>query len=405
MEALSLTVPLRQVGNIVVLVQALIFAGVFMSPPFRRQLSNQLLAAALLIMAAIKADQLYQMLGGLAAYPEYGFALAPFQALMTPVLYLFVVSKAVPNFALERRHLWHLTPFALFFLYLLAVYYRLPTDEKAALLASGGFASPLHRLVVPLIGDAIQLGYVVAALKRLNAHGLSLRNWFSRLENRDLRWLRRLMIVWGAVFVFHTMWTIAAGVFAAAPFARGVLDILNLVHLGFVTALILMGATSVGDRLGVGQPGADETRGAQPDAAPALKYVASTLSAAERRELFEKAAAALKRQRLYLTPDLTLRHLADHLSATPREVSEALNGVGDQSFFEFINRARVEHAKGLLAAAPDMKIIEIAFQSGFNSKTAFNESFRKYCGQTPGAYRRSHASSPDGARPAEKLAP
>jgi AraC-like DNA-binding protein len=43
-----------------------------------------------------------------------------------------------------------------------------------------------------------------------------------------------------------------------------------------------------------------------------------------------------------------------------------------------------------LLATTDQKIVDIAFQSGFNSISRFNEAFRRGCGCTPRAFRAEH---------------
>ncbi|MHA7873661.1 MAG: hypothetical protein ACX939_15030, partial [Hyphococcus sp.] len=202
MEPAELSIPLRQVVNVVTLTQALLFAGFFLARA-PRAASSWFLIAALVIMAAIKADQLYQTLGGLTFYPQYGFVLAPIQAAMTPALYLFVAARTTPDFALRRAHLLHLIPAALMAAYLFALYYRLDVDAKAALVASGGLATPVNRLLVPLAGDAVQLGYILAAYRRLERFGVSLKSWFATIEDRNLVWMKRLLTAWGAVFVLH----------------------------------------------------------------------------------------------------------------------------------------------------------------------------------------------------------
>lgn len=394
MDSPEFAIPLRQIVNFVTLFQALIFAGLLMLRPFRGTLSNGFLIAALLILATVKADQLYQMLGGFLHFPQYGFLLAPFQALMTPVLYLFVTTKVKPGFRLNRGHLWHATPFVLMLVYLFAVYFSLTTAEKSAMIASGGFSTLLHRFAVPLTGDIVQLGYVVAALRRLDHYGVTLKTWFSRVETRDLRWLKRLMVLWGAIFAFHAVWTISGGLFGALPFARVVLDVLNFLHLAIVNGLMLMGVTA-----------SAQLSTAPVEAAQALpKYQASNVSPDDRQTLFGKTASAIQTSKPFLAPDLTLRDLADLMGATTREMSEAINGVGNQSFFEYINSARVKHAQLLLIEQPATRILDIAYQSGFNSKTAFNQAFRKITGQTPSAFRRLHNLPVKSARPAEKPA-
>jgi AraC-like DNA-binding protein len=392
MTDLPPTIPLNQVVNFTTLFQASIFAAILALRPFNRTLPNLLLAAALLFLAATKGDQLYQALGGLNAFPHYGFFLAPLQALITPCLYLYVLARTDPEFRLERRHLWHLTPMAALLFYLFIVYYRLPLDGKIALVGSGGFSAPVHRFFVPLVADFVQIGYLAAAIRCIHAHGLRLEHWFSRVEDRDCRWLRRLVTIWAGVFALHAAWTAAVGIVGDLPAARGVMAVLNVAHLGFVNALMLMGVMSI-------SPAAPRTSEAQTEI---RKYSASSMSPEGRQELFERARRAMLADELHLTPDLSLREFADRIGVPPRDLSEAVNDIGDQTFFEFVNRARIDHAKKLLEAGPGLKIIDIAFQAGFNSKTAFNTSFKRYVGLTPGDYRRMHASSPVIARPVEK---
>ena len=56
------------------------------------------------------------------------------------------------------------------------------------------------------------------------------------------------------------------------------------------------------------------------------------------------------------------------------------------TFTEYLSRLRVEHVKKLLLN-PNMRVSEIAFQTGFQSLTHFNRIFRKVTGQSPTEYR------------------
>lgn len=56
------------------------------------------------------------------------------------------------------------------------------------------------------------------------------------------------------------------------------------------------------------------------------------------------------------------------------------------SFTELLSRRRVENAKELLAN-PNLRVSEIAFQTGFQSVTHFNRIFRKLVGESPTKYR------------------
>ena len=62
------------------------------------------------------------------------------------------------------------------------------------------------------------------------------------------------------------------------------------------------------------------------------------------------------------------------------------------SLIDFVTQHRVSHAQRLLATS-DMKIIDVALNSGFFSFSRFYEAFHKWCGCRPKDYRRSHLST------------
>ena len=55
----------------------------------------------------------------------------------------------------------------------------------------------------------------------------------------------------------------------------------------------------------------------------------------------------------------------------------------------FLIQHRVQHAQRLLVTS-NKKVLEIAFESGFNSLSRFNSSFKLLCRCTPREYRNSH---------------
>lgn len=91
----------------------------------------------------------------------------------------------------------------------------------------------------------------------------------------------------------------------------------------------------------------------------------------------------------FLNPDLTLTDLAREVGMGRNQLSELINSGVGINFYEFINKYRVEEVKRLLAdpRSKTTKIIAIAFDAGFPSKSSFNNIFKKYTGLTPSEYR------------------
>ena len=98
------------------------------------------------------------------------------------------------------------------------------------------------------------------------------------------------------------------------------------------------------------------------------------------------------RRNRFLDPSLSLRSLAAQIEIHPNQLSWILNEQEGKNFNEYINRQRIEHFKKLVLDKSNahISIIGLAYESGFNSKTVFNTTFKKLEGVTPSQYQKSH---------------
>lgn len=373
---MELTVPFREFINVVALGEAFVFAIIFLFLGLRGGLANKILAAVFFLLVTVKADQLFQFLGGLENYPQYAFVFIPIQWLVTPALYFFVRARVSENFKFKKQHLWNLVPATISLIYMWFFYFQLPVAGKIELLQSGVLRNTLNGFFIPLVADFIQLGYLLATLRVVNAHGITLKNWFSRIDDQKILWVKPVIFLWAVIFLFHVTLIISVGGFGVFPFGRGAINILNVLHLVMINALMFVGFAS---HFKLQANGGNK---------PRKKYAGSNQSGAERKTLFSKALKIMGSQKLFLELDLNLGQLADKLAATPRELSEAINGEGKKNFYDFVNSFRIEEAKQMLERFPEKAILEIGFTCGFNSKSTFNELFRKSTGQTPSQYRK-----------------
>ena len=98
-----------------------------------------------------------------------------------------------------------------------------------------------------------------------------------------------------------------------------------------------------------------------------------------------------REERWFLDPDLKVRTLARKLGTPPAELSVLINTVSGRNFNEFVNELRIEHARTLLVAEPERSILDIAYASGFNSKSAFYRQFTTLTSLTPAQFRKGAA--------------
>ncbi|QNR25521.1 helix-turn-helix domain-containing protein [Croceimicrobium hydrocarbonivorans] len=94
----------------------------------------------------------------------------------------------------------------------------------------------------------------------------------------------------------------------------------------------------------------------------------------------------------YLNPQLTLRSLSSQLQLHPNQLSWLLNESFGKNFNEFVNTYRINTFKQLALDPSNshISLLGLAYESGFNSKTVFNTSFKKETGLTPKAFVNQH---------------
>ncbi len=126
------------------------------------------------------------------------------------------------------------------------------------------------------------------------------------------------------------------------------------------------------------------------------KYAKSGLSADQLLGYKARLDDIMQREQAYLRPDLTLPRLAEAVACSVNHLSQVINSGFGVSFFDYLNRHRIQHARELLGQLDDHNgaILNIAFTVGFNSNSAFYAAFKKCVGQTPAQYRRSQKDKP-----------
>ena len=99
----------------------------------------------------------------------------------------------------------------------------------------------------------------------------------------------------------------------------------------------------------------------------------------------------IEKERLYLDPELTLSKLAKIMGVSSKLLSQIINQTENSNYSQFIAKFRVIEVKKRLRnpVYNNYKIAAIAYESGFNSTSSFNASFKKITNTTAVKYRKS----------------
>lgn len=112
---------------------------------------------------------------------------------------------------------------------------------------------------------------------------------------------------------------------------------------------------------------------------------------AKLEEAKTELAHLMEKEKPFFDCELSLVKLAHQMNTSTHILSYIINNGFDENFYQFVNRYRVEEAKKLILN-PKMShfnLIGIAYEVGFNSKTVFNTTFKKYTELTPTEFKKN----------------
>lgn len=113
------------------------------------------------------------------------------------------------------------------------------------------------------------------------------------------------------------------------------------------------------------------------------RYEKSTLSRVNENKIVNNLESLMTNEELYLNPELRLADLSEKLDITQHQLSELINTRYSMTFNNYVNKYRIEYACNLLETRDELTVLQVAFKSGFNSKSAFNSAFKILTGKTP----------------------
>jgi AraC-like DNA-binding protein len=121
------------------------------------------------------------------------------------------------------------------------------------------------------------------------------------------------------------------------------------------------------------------------------KYRKSSLNETGKLKILDNIILELETKKYFLDNLASLSELAKKIGESPHHVSQVINEKLNVSFFELLASYRVEEAKRILSGDKRNKITveEISEMVGYNSKTAFNNAFKKLTGKTPSEFRKT----------------
>ena len=288
-----------------------------------------------------------------------------FSFLYGPLLYLFIYYLAYEFKEFKRKHLWHFVPAFVVF----------PIPFYSELLGRLVHLSVFVSLVLYLVLSFQTLSHIQKVLYDTKSNDLV-----------TLNWLKKLLTILCLVATFEVLsFLINLTGYQIRVDVTYLLSSLSL--LFFVSAITIKAIEQ--DDIFDGISSRDEALSNELhiiDKTGKDREINLTLASRDITETIEKYES-------YLDPNLSLQQFATNTGYSTRDVSYVINQSIGLNFNEFVNKYRIRHACDLLESSEGRSsIIDIAYKSGFNSKSSFYSAFKKLTGQTPKQFQENHLS-------------
>ena len=236
--------------------------------------------------------------------------------------------------------------------------------------------------IVQLLALASVVTYLYSSLQILGKYHGELADQLSDADQYQYRWLQRLLIGFGCLWLLWMPFTAIDYIFyhyslgITSYYPLYLLLSVMIVWIGVEAFLrpefVVIEATQTRMVTKPEQPSSD------------LLRLTAWLETQITQNLF------------YRNAGLTLRGLAEELDLHPNELSRIINAGTGKNFNDFINTYRVNDVIRKIQdpAYEHITLLGIALDCGFNSKTTFNRTFKHLTGKSPAEYKSSLKTAP-----------
>jgi AraC-like DNA-binding protein len=379
--------------------QGLFLSGTFFFSAQPPRLSNRLLGLLVLSLALPTLEILLCYSGYIKFAPFFVSLTEPLNFLISPLLYLYVLSLTEPAFRWRPRYLLLGLPAVAHAIYLIPFFAQ--TDAWKLRTVAESFHQPhpaapetLHSFWwLPTYTAFYSVFYLVLGGYLLVYLGLQLYTLYQYRRSRPARptpafgWLGRLGLGFGA------LWLVYVGSTLYYHQATGDVNDAGDVWLASLLSLLFYGMSSraISRSSLLTMPATVEEAPEPEPTTPRKKYEKTALSPEATTEILDRLRLHMATTHPNRNPDLSLADLAAQLHLPTHHLSQVINEQCQQNFFDFINTYRIEEVKQQLLQpeTAHLKLEEIGFAAGFNSKSAFNAAFKKNTQTTPSQFRKT----------------
>jgi AraC-like DNA-binding protein len=304
-------------------------------------------------------------------------------ALLAPTLYFYVRSVLHTDFRFRTRDWAHTLFFIIVILTFMPRFYLV--EDAALKLSVNNNLQPSFELLFVQISLYIQMtAYLALIFIAIRRNRLTILNSYSDELKLNKQWLSHFMTFFMLSFALALIRNVVK--FTGFQSALDVITpVMMMAGLGF-SCWILWQALN--------KPELFKGISSQLEA---VRFPTGNkkISTEQATAILAKLELHMQSQKSFLNPTLNIDTLAEEVGVAVQDISLTLNHHLGRHFFDFINGYRIKAACEMLASPNfgETTVLDIALESGFNSKSSFNTAFKKQMQITPSEYRQQHKKS------------
>lgn len=333
-----------------------------------KSLFKKLFAAFLLIEGIILFERLSFETGFIETIPHLLGISYALSFLKPPLILLMALALTVKEFRVRKAHYLHAIPFVLIALSNIPFFAMDATTKlettKAFMQYVPAYSSFQFYFILSFF---VYIGiYIVLAIRKLKSLRQQVKN------NALANWYLTILWIYSAFLFIHLSY------FVLQPIGNYKFPFENQVGM-LITSFIIQ---SIAYKLFV--------------KSTALKNKVPDLSDLQKRQEDEKLILdQFEIEKVHLDDKMSLQLFAEGVNLPAAYVSEIVNQKFNCSFKKLMAQYRLQEAKSIIANTPesDIKLIDIAYDSGFNNKVSFYRTFKELEGIPPSDYVRKMKDS------------
>lgn len=360
-------------------IQSLFFSLLLMNKKEKTVADKILIVWLLILFVQISANYL-EFSGYYNKFPHLVGSTSSLIFLYGPLLYFYVKVHISGSTGFRNGYLLHFLPFLLYNIALLPFYFKGASD-KLTYYNEIIKTNPTLILSFALVCKTLTLpSYLIWAFILLKNHRKNVEQYFSDIENIDLKWLRFLvgsLFVLSLVVLLANILKLVSGVTIETEpyiFSAATLWVFALGYYGLRQTPIFISVSKNAQASGSDKQG--------------IRYEKNKLKESEAERYKNLLLDYMENEKPFLKNKVSLQEVASAIHIPGHHLSQVLNDKINQNFFDFINGYRIKVLKEKLKDPKNkhLTILGIAYDCGFNSKASFNRIFKKNTGLTPSEY-------------------